>query len=307
MLLAKELEQLTRRSAAKIGAGLAELLRDAHSSAEGLAERIWGNDFDKRVAWMRQRYSAPEGDPFGLDLDHATRALKFCALLHRHYFRTEVRGTLAMPQGRVLLVANHSGQIPTDAAIIVAACFLDVTPPRMVRTMVDKWTQTLPFVATLFPRVGQVVGVPENGRRLLRMGEAILAFPEGIRGISKPFSQRYQLEPFGRGFIRLAMETETPVVPVALVGAEEQYVSFGHLDRVARALGIPVFPLLPQVLLPGGQFPLPTKYRLHFGAPLEFAGNPDDDDLVEQRVGQVRTRIQSMLDEGLRQRRGLFF
>jgi 1-acyl-sn-glycerol-3-phosphate acyltransferase len=211
-----------------------------------------------------------------------------------------------LPEGRVLLVANHSGQIPIDAAIIAAAGFLDADPPRLVRAMVEKWASTLPFVSTLFTRLGHVVGVPENGRRLLEMGEAVLAFPEGIRGVSKPFSRRYRLAEFGRGFMRLGMATETPIVPVALVGAEEQYISLGNLDWAARLLKMPVFPIVPQVLLPGGQLPLPTKYHLTFGEPLHFAGDPDDDALVAEHVGLVETAISGMLAEGLRERRGVF-
>ena len=172
----------------------------------------------------------------------------------------------------MLLVANHSGQVPIDAAIVGSSLFFDANPPRVVRAMVEKWTATLPFVSAFFNRVGQVVGVPENARRLLEMGEVLLAFPEGIRGVSKPFERRYQLEPFGLGFMRLAIETDTPIVPVAVIGAEEQYVSLGNLKWAARLLDIPVFPLIPQVFVPGAQMPLPTKYRIHFGEPMRFSG-----------------------------------
>src|SRR5213079_3096321 len=111
---------------------------------------------------------------------------------------------------------------PVDGALIGAALFMDVEPPRFMRAMVEKWTQTLPFVSLLFARCGQVVGVPENAKHLLTNEEALLVFPEGMRGISKPFSKRYQLEEFGLGFMRLAIETRTPIVPVAVIGAEEQ-------------------------------------------------------------------------------------
>jgi 1-acyl-sn-glycerol-3-phosphate acyltransferase len=284
----------------------AALLALARRSANDLAKSVWGGDFEQRVALVRERYAGRGGDPFGLDPDTAERAVKICALFHRLYFRTAVRGLEHLPEGRVLLVANHSGQIPIDAAIIAAAGFLDADPPRLIRAMVEKWASTLPFVSTLFTRLGHVVGVPENGRRLLEMGEAVLVFPEGIRGVSKPFTQRYRLAEFGRGFMRLGMATETPIVPVALVGAEEQYINLGNLDWAARLLNMPVFPIVPQVLLPGGQLPLPTKYHLTFGEPLHFAGDPDDDALVAERVGLVETTISGMLAEGLRERRGVF-
>jgi 1-acyl-sn-glycerol-3-phosphate acyltransferase len=166
----------------------------------------------------------------------------------------------------------------------------------------------LPFVSTFFARVGQVVGVPENARRLLELGEALLVFPEGARGISKSFSERYKLTDFGLGFMRLALETRTPIVPVAVIGAEEQYVSLGSLDRVARALRMPSFPILPQLLVPGGQLPLPTRYRLYFGEPMHFEGDADDDDgVIEEKVLRVKTTIQSMLNRGLRERKSIFW
>jgi 1-acyl-sn-glycerol-3-phosphate acyltransferase len=208
----------------------------------------------------------------------------------------------------VLLIANHSGQVPIDAAIIGSAMFLDASPPRVTRSMVDRWTATLPFVSMFFNRVGQVVGLPENARRLLAMEELLLAFPEGTRGVSKPFSRRYELEEFGLGFMRLAIETNTPIVPVAVIGAEEQYVSLGNFGWAAKVLNLPVFPLVPQVLLPGGQLPLPTKYRLHFGEPMRFQGDPQDDEaVIADKVWLVRQTISHLLSEGLKARRSVFF
>jgi 1-acyl-sn-glycerol-3-phosphate acyltransferase len=140
------------------------------------------------------------------------------------------------------------------------------------------------------------------------MEEILLAFPEGIMGIAKPFTQRYQLQEFGRGFMRLALETNTPIVPVAVVGAEEQYVSFGNLNWVAKALRLPVFPVIPQMLVPGGQLPLPMKYRLYFGEPLRFRGDPEDDDIViADKVWLVKQTIQDMLNRALQKRTSLFF
>jgi len=186
--------------------------------------------------------------------------------------------------------------------------FLDAEPPRLIRSMVEKWAQSLPFVSTFFSRVGQVVGVPENARRLLELGEAILVFPEGVRGINKSFVDRYRLTDFGLGFMRLALETDTPIVPIAVIGAEEQYISLGNLERLAKMLGMPSFPLVPQMLLPGGQLPLPTKYRIYFGDPLRFEGDPDDDDtVIDEKVARVRSTIQSMLNRGLKERKSIFW
>ncbi|HYJ08016.1 MAG TPA: lysophospholipid acyltransferase family protein, partial [Polyangiaceae bacterium] len=255
-----------------------------------------------------RRYVTVGGDPFGFDIATARQAAMLVAVFHRLYFRTEVFGIEHVPPGRALLIANHSGQIPIDAAIIGSAMFYDARPPRVTRAMLEKWTATLPFVSAFFSRVGQVVGLQENAIRLLEMGELVLAFPEGVRAINKPFAQRYQLEPFGHGFMRLAMRTQTPIVPVAVIGAEEQYLSFGNIEWAARALGLPAFPIVPQLLLPGGAMPLPTKYRLHFGEPMRFYGDADDDDdsVIGDKVWLVQQTINDLLRRGLRERRGVF-
>jgi len=205
-------------------------------------------------------------------------------------------------------VANHAGQLPLDGALIAAAMFMDAEPPRIVRAMVEKWAVGLPFVSMLFARVGQVTGVPENATRLLQQGEALLVFPEGVRGVAKTFEHRYQLADFGSGFMRLAIETGTPIVPVAVVGAEEQYISIANFEALGKVLGMPAFPIVPQLLLPGGQLPLPTRYRLWFGEPMRFNGDVDDDDSVlEEKVWLVRQTIQAMLAKALAQRKHIFW
>ncbi|MBI4951376.1 MAG: acyltransferase family protein [Myxococcales bacterium] len=288
---------------------LAQLgLTRLRGAADFAATRLLGRDFEERL--RRVPVYAAEGrvDPFGLDLDTAKYAVAVAAFLHRIYFRTEVHGIANVPPGRVLLIANHSGQLPLDATLIAASMFLDADPPRLIRSMVEKWTQTLPFVGTFFQRVGQVVGVPENARRLLGQGEAVMVFPEGAHGVSKPWRQRYRLVDFGLGFMRLALETRTPIVPVAVVGAEEQYVNLGNVERLAKAFRMPVFPFVPQWLIPGAQLPLPTKVRLYYGPPLSFEGDPDDDDTaIEEKVLVVKRTIQDMVDRGLRERRAIFW
>jgi 1-acyl-sn-glycerol-3-phosphate acyltransferase len=270
--------------------------------------RLLGRDFEDRLRRVPMPMAAGGVDPFGLDPAWAKYAVGVAAFFHRFYFRTNVYGVDRVPSGRVLLISNHSGQFPLDGMLIGACMFLDAEPPRLIRSMVEKWTQTLPFVGTVFSRVGQVVGVPENARRLLELGEAITVFPEGARGISKPFSERYKLTEFGLGFMRLALETDTPIVPVAVIGAEEQFISFGNMETVARALGMPSFPIIPQWLVPGGQMPLPTKYRIYFGEPMTFEGDPDDDDaVIEEKVLRVKGTVQSMLNRGLKERKSIFW
>jgi 1-acyl-sn-glycerol-3-phosphate acyltransferase len=227
--------------------------------------------------------------------------------LHRAYFRTEVHGIDRLPQGRVIIVANHSGQLPIDAVILGCSLFFDAEQPRVIRAMIDRWAASLPFVSTFFTRLGSVVGARDNARRLLERDEALLVFPEGVKGISKPFTQRYQLQEFGTGFMRIALETGAPILPVAVIGAEEQYINVGNAKIVADLLGIPACPIIPQMMLPFGQLPLPTKYRLFFGEPLRFPSSPNPDESVgAENVFLVQKSIQDLLNAGLSQRRGVF-
>jgi 1-acyl-sn-glycerol-3-phosphate acyltransferase len=244
-------------------------------------------------------------DPFGLSRDSVKTAATIARFLYRHYFRAESHGIENIPaNGRVILVANHSGQLPFDGLVIGSACFLEPPQPRLVRAMVEFFVPTVPFASYLFSRWGQITGTPENCRRLLSAEEAVLVFPEGARGISKPFSKRYQLADFGKGFMRLALETGSPIVPVAVIGAEEQAPAI-NLERVAKLMKLPALPIVPYppFIAP---VPLPVKYRLYFGEPMRFAGDPDDDDLDEQ-VKQVKNRIQSMIHMGLRAREHVFW
>jgi len=273
--------------------------------ADEFGLRWLGADFEQRFEELRTRHNS---DLYGLDLQTVHSAARICALYHRFYFRTEIHGIDNIPEGRVIIVANHSGQIPIDAAILGCALFFDARQPRLVRAMVDRWVANLPFVSTFFSKIGSVIGNRDAATRLLLQDEALLVFPEGIRGISKPFTRRYQLQPFGHGFLRIALETNAPILPVAVIGAEEQYVNLGNSEFLARTLRMPVYPLIPQMYLPFGQLPLPTKYRLYFGEPLRFHGRPDADSReVSEKVHVVQKAIQDQLNLGLSQRRGVFY
>jgi len=266
--------------------------------------RMAGDDAEERVQALRRPENEYGVDPFGFNLDYALSAIAPLVWIYKHYHRVQVTGIENVPEGRVLLVANHSGQLPMDGAMIGVAMLLEARPPRAIRSMVEKWMATLPYVSTFFARVGQIVGTPENCRRLLENEEAILVFPEGVRGISKLWPQRYQLQEFGLGFMRLALETKTPIVPVAVIGAEEQAPALMNLRPLARALGFPAFPITPTVL----PLPLPSRYHLYFGEPMYFSGRPDDEDAeLDRKVKSVKSALQAMIDEGLRERKSVFF
>ncbi|HEY6879589.1 MAG TPA: lysophospholipid acyltransferase family protein [Polyangiales bacterium] len=273
----------------------------------GWVERRYGEDFAARVAALKTSCNEAGFDPFGFDPEVIRHVLAALVVMHRTYFRTEVFGMENVPTGRALFIGNHSGHLPIDGMIIASALLLDRDPPVLVRSMVEKWAQRLPFISVLFMRSGQVLGAPDNARRLLEAENPLLVFPEGVRGLNKPFSERYKLTEFGPGFMRLAMETRSPIVPVAVVGAEEQFPAVANVGWIAKMLGMPAFPVVPHVLM-GLTLPLPTRYRLYFGEPMYFEGDHDEDDAdIEERVEAVRNAITSMLKRGLAERRHIFW
>src|SRR5512134_67857 len=239
-------------------------------------------------------------DPYGLDTEFTVAAIAPLLWLYKRWFRVELHGVDRVPgEGRAVVVANHSGQLPFDAAMIEVALLIEKDPPRVARALVERWVPTLPFVSTFMARCGQIVGTPENCRRLLAADEAILVFPEGVRGLNKPFRERYQLQKFGLGFMRLAFESNAPIVPVGVVGAEEQAPQLFDLKPLAKLLAFPAFPITPTIL----PLPLPSRYHIWFGEPMRFAGSPDDEDAeLERKVGEVQAAVEALLARGLAER-----
>ena len=249
-------------------------------------------------------------DAFGFSPEYLKRVVPYAAVLYRKYFRVLTYDIENVPSsGRVMLIANHSGQLPFDGAMIALSLLMDHEPPRMARSMVERWVPTLPFMSVFMVRCGQVVGTPDNCKALLKEEECILVFPEGAAGISKTFDKRYQLQRFGTGFMRLALETKTPIVPVALVGAEEQAPSLMNWRWLAKKLRTPAVPITPTfpLLGPLGMLPLPVRYHLLFGEPMTFEGSASDDDgRVGKRVKAVKNEIRRLIERGLRERDGIF-
>ena len=265
---------------------------------------------DERMLRIPTRLNAYGYDAWGFHPDTARRALLVTALLYHYWFRAEVEGIERLPAGRVLLISNHAGQVALDAAMIGSACFLEAEPPRVIRGMGEYWLPTVPWVSEIMVRTGSVVGTRRNAIELLRNEEAVIAFPEGVRGMNKLIWERYQLQEFGHGFMRLALETDTPIVPIAVVGSEEQAVSFANLLPLARLLRLPAFPVTLTWPWCGlvGLVPFPVKYRIYFGDPMRFDGNPhDEDEVIGEKVEQVKARIATMLARGLARRRSIFW
>jgi 1-acyl-sn-glycerol-3-phosphate acyltransferase len=277
-----------------------------------LPQTVWDlqHEIDERMLRIPTRLNGYGYDPWGFHPASSRTAILVTSLLYRYWFRVEVHGIEQLPPGRVLLIGNHAGQIALDAAMIGTACFLAAEPPRIVRGMGEYWLPTVPWVNEVMVRTGSVVGTRKNCIDLLQNEEAVIAFPEGVRGMNKLIWERYQLQEFGQGFMRLALETDTPIVPIAVVGSEEQAPAIANLLPLARLMRMPAFPitLTWPWLGPLGLLPLPVKYRVYFGEPMRFTGNPsDEDEVIGEKVEQVKGRIAAMLAQGLRARRSLFW
>lgn len=250
-------------------------------------------------------------DPYGFHPDAARRAMLPAALAYRHYFRVEPHGIENVPTGGVMLIANHSGQVGYDGMMLGMSMLLDARPPRMARGMGEYFFWKNPFLGTLASRSGTLVGTPANCIAMLEAGECVMVFPEGARGANKPFRKRYQLQRFGTGFMRIALASRVPIVPIGIVGSEEQQPGLANLEGLGHKLGLPSFPIT--VTAPwfgplGMAFALPTKYHIWFGEPLRFDTDPDEmDEIVGRDIECVKDAIRALLERGRAERKSLFF
>jgi 1-acyl-sn-glycerol-3-phosphate acyltransferase len=265
-------------------------------------------------AGLRSR--SEEVDEFGLDPTFEQRLLPTLDFLYNRYFRVAVEGVQHIPsEGRCLIVANHSGgPLPYDGAMLRTAVRREHSLHRELRWLAEDFIYYLPFVGTFMNRIGAVRACQENAERLLNKGALVAVFPEGAKGIGKLYRDRYKLQRFGRGgFIRLCLRTRTPIVPCAIVGAEEANPMLYRIEYMTKALGIPYFPITPTfpALGPLGLMPAPTKWKIRFGEPFTWNGYgteaADDDILVGRLSERVRASIQTMLDRMISERRSVWF
>lgn len=272
--------------------------------------RALSNELEERLASLPTVVNEYGYDPFGLEPSYAKGWLLPSALLYRYWFRVKTNGIERVPEGRVLLIGNHAGNtFAFDGAMLAVAMLLEARPPRVVRGMAEYYLPTIPFFNVFMHRLGSVVGTPQNCIQLLERGEAIMVFPEGRRGFVKPYHKRYQLQRFGLGFMRLALENDTPIVPIGIVGSEEQSPGLADAKWLGKWIGAPAFPITPLFpwFGPLGFIPLPVRFRIHFGHPLRFEGEPNAEDAeVKKKVAVVKNAIRALVKEGLTARRGWF-
>ncbi|MHB8418457.1 MAG: lysophospholipid acyltransferase family protein [Myxococcales bacterium] len=255
-------------------------------------------------AEVRRRLDRLDVDfgPHGLDRYGTSKAdlgLFFSALqpFYRSYFRVRVHGVEHVPaRGRAMVVCNHSGGMPVDALMLLAALFFELDPPRLAHGMAEKFLAALPFFGDIARRVGQITGLPEHASRLLEDDRILMVFPEGVRGTAKLFPERHGLVRFGTGFVRLALHSQAPIVPAACVGAGNAVPTVANAEGLGRLFGLPYVPLTPYLL----PLPLPSRIDLCFGAPLRFPGDgSEEDEVIERHVEAVKERIAALIQQGL--------
>ena len=292
--------------------------RQAAAGPPVAAASDWERKLAGGLAFLRRRITGDYPiDDFGFDADLTEHVLlPPLRPLYDKWFRVETRGLDNVPDvGGALVVANHSGTIPVDA-LMTSLALLDHHPARRhLRLLGADLVFTVPIVAPLARKSGNTLACNADAERLLSSGELVGVFPEGFKGIGKPFSERYKLQRFGRGgFVSAALRTGTPIIPCSIIGAEEIYPLIGNVKSLARLLGVPYIPITPlfPLLGPLGLIPLPSKWIIEFGEPIETAhlGGPaaaEDPMLVFNLTDQVRETIQSTLYTLLMQRRSVFF
>jgi 1-acyl-sn-glycerol-3-phosphate acyltransferase len=275
------------------------------SEPRGWSDRLLGEDERRRLAAIAHLVDGDVPyDRFGFSPDTTRVAFPWFYALYRLYFRVKSSGHEHIPRdGAAVLVGNHGGLLPFDAAMGVMDVLLHTDPPRLARAIVDRWAGSIPWVNVFYARVGQVVGTRENFADLLADGQCVMVFPEGMDGIRKTITQRYRLQPFRVGFIEQALRARAPIVPIAFVGNDDQAPILYDVKWLARRLGLPMAPITPTFpwLGPAGLLPYPVSYRIIYGEPLCYherfgPEGADDARLVRYLANQVRRTVQQLID-----------
>ncbi len=261
---------------------------------------------------VKRRYTGEyESDEWGLDWEFLDALRPLLSLLYKVYWRVDSTGLDQIPiEGPALLVANRSGLLPWDGLMINTAVLTEHPAQRLVRVLHGEWLATLPFLSHISVKLGQALETVENGIRLLEQGELAAVFPEGNEGLNKPPKDRYRLAGFGQiDFVKMALQTQAPIIPVAVVGAEEANATLATSAVLARATGLPSFPITPTFPWLGavGLMPLPIKWTIDFGEAIVVEDYGQDAArnlvLVSQLADQVRHEVQDMIGKRLAQRR----
>lgn len=268
--------------------------------ASFLKSRLVPAELEAQVDRIRKPIGSLGYDPWGYNNDAIKYGLSVTRQVYEKYFRVQADGVDNVPaEGPVLIIANHSGQLPLDGLLVGYALASRQEKPRIPRAMIERFFPTVPWLGNLLNEMGAVLGDPVNCAKMLENDEAVIVFPEGVRGSGKLYRDRYQLKRFGNGFMHLAMKYNATIVPVGVVGCEETIPAIANIKPLANALGVPYVP----VALP---FIFPAKVHLNFGPPMHFDNTEIPEDIVSERVEAVKAEISRLIDKGLSERKRLF-
>jgi 1-acyl-sn-glycerol-3-phosphate acyltransferase len=242
-------------------------------------------------------------DPYGIRKQSLGEQFTVLGWLYRRYFDVHVFGIENVPsRGRAMTVSNHSGGWALDAMMTLTALFLDKEPPRLGQGMAERFMNRVPLLGLYAQRTGNITGLPENAVHLLEHERLLMVYPEGARGTEKLYTERHSLVDFGTGFLRLALRTDTPIIPVGFVGGGDAIPTILNLYGLAKRFGVPYIPVTPW----GLALPRRTTLQIYFGEPMRFEGQGNEEDVVIHGwVEEVKARIRSLVDRGIRERRHL--
>ena len=269
------------------------------SAKEEILRRLVTPEIEAAVAKIPKPVGSFGFDAWGYNEDQFKVGLAGAKWLYDHYFKVQAFGLEHIPKnGRVLIVPNHSGQLPMDGVLVGVAAATNPNGPRAARAMIERFFPTVPWLGNLLNAWGGVIGDPANCTKMLDAGEPIIVFPEGVRGSGKLYKDRYELQRFGNGFMHLAINHNAPIVPCGIVGCEETMPAVANIAPLAKLLGIPYAPIAPL-------FPLPARVVLNFGPPMHFKPARTEDE-VTAMVEQVKAEIRRLIEKGFTERPSLY-
>lgn len=266
------------------------------SDALDLWDHLSSDDVQARLKNLQLPFNSFGYDRFGISRKHLATFYSLLEPFYKHYFKVRVTGIKHVEAAtRGMLIGNHSGGIPVDAGMIFASLFFELDPPKHAHGMVEKFAQNLPFLSSIFSRLGQLSGLPEHAHQILNEDRLLLVFPEGVRGTGKLYKDKYQLERFGTGFMRISLQTQSPIIPFAFIGGEEAMPVIYHAKILAQLLKVPYFPV-PKHIIP---FPKPEYCEIVYGEAMHFDGHGrESDDVIQEYVDQVKERIAELISQG---------
>lgn len=271
-----------------------------------LADRLLPEDMKQRLYQFHFEDAGHGYDAFGMHPSAIHLGVGLFDWIYESYFRVVSKGAEKIPDyGSAILAANHSGNLPIDAMMLWNDVLRQTHPPRVARGIADHFVPALPFIGTLFARGGMVGGSAGNVRSLLEQGELLMIFPEGVPGIIKPWEQRYQLQTFRVGHAQMAIQHGCPIVPIGIVGAEEQLPSLFSSKRLGKLFGIEAVPI------PIVPIPLPVRYYIYYGDPIPVhkrfdPSQADDPDVLKEVAAEVKQAVHELIQQGLSERKGVF-